>query len=104
MTKLSVGSIDIPETEIAYLKAVVGVSDVSLRKHISTSIEADLAHNRKLYADRIDSKARQLNLTWEETFYLYSNFSYPFSVDQIKEAKQAQPIVYQAYGLTSPET
>ena len=97
---MHVGNFDLPDAESLYFKAIVRVNDTSARAYVSECVKGNLQRLRNTYRDRIDVKARELGLTWEQAFNLLAFFD-DYSDESIQKAKEMHTTITQDYGQTN---
>lgn len=100
MARISLSSFDLPDGEDVYFKAIAKLSG-SARGFVAECVKHYLKCNRDIYRDRIDIKARELGISWEECFNLYLNFDPPFTDKNLIEVKKMSETITRDYGRVS---
>lgn len=78
MPKLNVGTIDLTEDEIDWLKAIGNLSGESVRAQLRQIIKGHLIRFKPQYSKQVAYLARKYGLTFEETFRLLQTSQPPF--------------------------
>lgn len=97
MGRISLSSFDLPDGEDVYFKAIAKLSG-SARGFVAECVRSYLRENRELYRDRIDVKARELGISWEQCFNLYLHCDPPFTAENIEAVKQLPETIKRNYG------
>lgn len=102
MKRINIGNFDLPDMDADYFKVAVKLHESrSQRGLVSESVKGYLHRFRNVLRDRVDYKARELDITWEQAFNLYLNFDEPFTDEMIEAAKTMKPTILKEYGQTN---
>lgn len=78
MPRFQIGSLDLSEDEIDWLKVAANLSGTSIRAQVGQALQGHLLRFKPHYKRKIAYVARKYGLTWEEAFKKLTNESPPF--------------------------
>jgi hypothetical protein len=78
MPRFQIGSIDLSEDEIDWLKVSASLSSTSVRAQVGQAIQGHLVRFKPHYKRKVAYVARKYGLTWEEAFKKLTLESPPF--------------------------
>lgn len=78
MPRFQIGSIDLSEDEIDWLKVATNINGTSIRSQVGKALQRHLLHFKPHYKRKIAYVARKYGLTWDEAFKKLTRESPPF--------------------------
>jgi hypothetical protein len=85
MPRFQIGSIDLSEDEIDWLKVVVNLNSTSVRAQVGQIVQGHLVRFKPHYKRKVAYVARKYGLTWEEAFKRLTQESPPFEDSPVVE-------------------
>lgn len=87
MPRFQIGSIDLSEDEIDWLKVATNINGTSIRSQVGQALQGHLLRFKPHYKRKIAYVARKYGLTWDEAFKKLTSESPPFEgVPVVEEA------------------
>jgi hypothetical protein len=85
MPRFQIGSIDLSEYEIDWLKVATNLSGTSIRAQVGQAIQGHLVRFKPHYKRKIAYVARKYGLTWDEAFKKLTQEPSPFEGLEVVE-------------------